>query len=210
MMKPIDFVVVDGLPGDVGDAHRHRPRPRTSAHPPDRGRDRQRRAARAVVARRARRAARDPPRIGPVGMPADRRTHRRLRWAHDARAPVPAARPRGRTPAATHPGRPSQERPPVARVDFLFEEAGVVVEVSGRHGTRARRNGPATRSAATNCRTSVDACYEYTWEDVTERPAFVAGPSSNASASRLTSPESSFVTTNSAPQRRNLDANVDG
>ena len=44
----------------------------------------------------------------------------------------------------------------VARVDFLFDEADIVVEVSGPRDIRVRGSGPVTRSAETNCRTSAE------------------------------------------------------
>ena len=62
----------------------------------------------------------------------------------------------------------------VARVDFLFDEAGVVVEVSGRLG----HSTPMERARDAERRNELQdigrRVYEYTWEDVTERPAFVA------------------------------------
>ena len=61
----------------------------------------------------------------------------------------------------------------VARVDFLFEEAGAVVEVSGRLG----HSSPAERARDAQRRNELQdigrRVYEYTWEDVTERPLFV-------------------------------------
>ncbi|MET0460731.1 MAG: type IV toxin-antitoxin system AbiEi family antitoxin domain-containing protein [Ilumatobacteraceae bacterium] len=60
-----------------------------------------------------------------------------------------------------------------ARVDFLFEPFGVVVEVSGRLG----HSSPAERARDAQRRNELQdvgrAVYEYTWEDVTKRPADV-------------------------------------
>jgi very-short-patch-repair endonuclease len=61
-----------------------------------------------------------------------------------------------------------------ARVDFLFEEAGVVVEVSGRKG----HSSPSERARDAQRRNELQdagrAVYEYTWEQVTERTEWVA------------------------------------
>jgi very-short-patch-repair endonuclease len=61
----------------------------------------------------------------------------------------------------------------IARVDFLFERAGVVVEVSGRHG----HSSPSERARDAQRRNELQdigrRVFEYTWEDVTERPAMV-------------------------------------
>ncbi len=61
----------------------------------------------------------------------------------------------------------------VARVDFLFDEAGVVIEVTGRLG----HTTPMERARDAQRRNELQdigrRVYEYTWEDVTERPAFV-------------------------------------
>ena len=61
----------------------------------------------------------------------------------------------------------------IARVDFLFEAAGVVVEVSGRHG----HSSPAERAHDAQRRNELQdigrRVYEYTWEDVTQRAGFV-------------------------------------
>jgi hypothetical protein len=60
-----------------------------------------------------------------------------------------------------------------ARVDFLFEPYGVVIEVSGRLG----HSTPAERARDAQRRNELQdvgrKVYEYTWEDVTRRPAFV-------------------------------------
>lgn len=61
-----------------------------------------------------------------------------------------------------------------ARVDFLFEPYGLVVEVSGRKG----HSSPAERARDAQRRNELQdvgrKVFEYTWEDVTRRPAFVA------------------------------------
>lgn len=61
-----------------------------------------------------------------------------------------------------------------ARVDFLFLSCGVVVEVSGRLG----HSSPAERARDAQRRNELQdvgrQVFEYTWEDVTERPAHVA------------------------------------
>jgi very-short-patch-repair endonuclease len=61
-----------------------------------------------------------------------------------------------------------------ARVDFLFEDAGVVVEVSGRKG----HSSPAERARDAQRRNELQdagrAVYEYTWEQVTQRAEWVA------------------------------------
>ena len=60
----------------------------------------------------------------------------------------------------------------IARVDFLFEPAGVVVEVSGRLG----HSSPAERARDAQRRNELQdigrRVYEYTWADVTERPGY--------------------------------------
>ncbi len=60
-----------------------------------------------------------------------------------------------------------------ARVDFLFEAFGVVVEVSGRRG----HSSPAERARDAQRRNELHdvgrRVFEYTWEDVTRRPAYV-------------------------------------
>jgi very-short-patch-repair endonuclease len=62
----------------------------------------------------------------------------------------------------------------IARVDFLFEEFGVVVEVSGRLG----HSTPAERARDAQRRNELQdigrRVFEYTWEDVTQRPGMVA------------------------------------
>jgi hypothetical protein len=60
-----------------------------------------------------------------------------------------------------------------ARVDFLFDPFGVVIEVSGRRGHSA----PAERARDAQRRNELQdvgrKVFEYTWADVTERPAYV-------------------------------------
>lgn len=61
----------------------------------------------------------------------------------------------------------------IARVDFLFPEFGVVVEVSGRHG----HTSPSERAHDAQRRNDLQelgrSVYEYTWADVTDRPQYV-------------------------------------
>jgi hypothetical protein len=61
----------------------------------------------------------------------------------------------------------------VARVDFLFDPLGVVIEVTGRHG----HSSPAERRSDAQRRNELQdvgrKVYEYTWADVTERPDYV-------------------------------------
>jgi hypothetical protein len=60
-----------------------------------------------------------------------------------------------------------------ARVDFLFEPFDVVIEVSGRRGHSA----PVERARDAQRRNELQdvgrKVFEYTWADVTERPAYV-------------------------------------
>jgi very-short-patch-repair endonuclease len=60
-----------------------------------------------------------------------------------------------------------------ARVDFLFDAHGVVVEVSGRRG----HSTPAERAKDAQRRNELQDAgrkvYEYTWADVTTRPDYV-------------------------------------
>jgi very-short-patch-repair endonuclease len=61
-----------------------------------------------------------------------------------------------------------------ARVDFLFDDVGVVVEVSGRKG----HSSPSERARDAQRRNELQdagrAVYEYTWEQVTRRAEWVA------------------------------------
>jgi very-short-patch-repair endonuclease len=61
----------------------------------------------------------------------------------------------------------------VARVDFLFDEVGVVVEVSGQKGHAS----PSERSRDAQRRNELQdlgfRVFEYTWDDVTKRPSWV-------------------------------------
>jgi very-short-patch-repair endonuclease len=61
----------------------------------------------------------------------------------------------------------------VARVDFLYPDLRIVVEVSGRLG----HSNPADRSRDAQRRNELQdlgfAVYEYTWGDVTRRPTYV-------------------------------------
>ena len=62
----------------------------------------------------------------------------------------------------------------VARVDFCFETHGVVVEVSGQRG----HSSPGERARDAQRRNELQdlgrKVYEYTFEDITVRPAWVA------------------------------------
>ena len=61
----------------------------------------------------------------------------------------------------------------VARVDFLYAEWGIVVEVSGRHG----HSSPTERARDAQRRNELQdlglQVYEFTWEDITQRPSQV-------------------------------------
>jgi very-short-patch-repair endonuclease len=61
----------------------------------------------------------------------------------------------------------------IAQVDFLFEEAGVVVEVSGRLG----HTTPTERARDAQRRNELQdigrQVFEYTWEDVTQHAQMV-------------------------------------
>ena len=61
----------------------------------------------------------------------------------------------------------------IARVDFLFEEFNVVVEVSGQIG----HSTPSERARDAQRRNELQdvgrKVFEYTWEDVTQQPAMV-------------------------------------
>jgi very-short-patch-repair endonuclease len=61
----------------------------------------------------------------------------------------------------------------VARVDFLYEDERLVIEVSGRLG----HSTPSERAKDAQRRNELQdlgfAVYEYTWGDVTTRPRWV-------------------------------------
>ena len=61
----------------------------------------------------------------------------------------------------------------IARVDFLYEPWGIVVEVSGRLG----HSSPTERARDAHRRNELQdlglVVYEFTWEDVTRRPSWV-------------------------------------
>jgi very-short-patch-repair endonuclease len=61
-----------------------------------------------------------------------------------------------------------------ARVDFLFDDHGIVIEVSGRKG----HSSPSERARDAQRRNELQDAgrlvYEYTWEQVTRRAAWVA------------------------------------
>ena len=61
----------------------------------------------------------------------------------------------------------------VARVDFLFDEVGVVVEVSGRLGHSSPRERARDAQRRNELQELGRKVYEYTWEDVTEQAAMV-------------------------------------
>lgn len=88
----------------------------------------------------------------------------------------------------------SATRRHVARVDFLFAEHGIVVEVSGRlgHSTPAERARDAQRrNELTDLGLRV---YEFTWAQVTERPSEVIA----AMCERLSAAPPSFMSRGSA------------
>jgi len=60
-----------------------------------------------------------------------------------------------------------------ARVDFLFEPYGVVVEVSGQLGHSSPRDRARDAQRRNELQDVGRKVYEYTWDDVTTRPAFV-------------------------------------
>lgn len=71
------------------------------------------------------------------------------------------------------PGSPAQEGGGVARVDLIWHDAKLVVELDGHgtHATRRQRQTDAERSA----RLGLDAwrIIRFTYEDVAERPDYV-------------------------------------
>jgi hypothetical protein len=60
-----------------------------------------------------------------------------------------------------------------ARVDFLFEPFGVVVEVSGQLGHSTPNDRARDAQRRNELQDVGRKVYEYTWSDVTGRPAFV-------------------------------------
>jgi hypothetical protein len=60
-----------------------------------------------------------------------------------------------------------------ARVDFLFEAYGVVVEVSGQLGHSTPRDRARDAQRRNELQDVGRKVYEYTWDDVTRRPGFV-------------------------------------
>lgn len=79
-----------------------------------------------------------------------------------------AGLPRPRTQVVTRRGSRT-----VARVDFLYDEYQLVVEVSGQHGHAS----PSERSKDAQRRNELQelgwVVYEYTWHHVTQQPAYV-------------------------------------
>jgi very-short-patch-repair endonuclease len=61
----------------------------------------------------------------------------------------------------------------VARVDFIYDDLRMVIEVTGRLG----HSSPADRGRDAQRRNELQdlgfAVFEYTWADVTRRPAYV-------------------------------------
>jgi very-short-patch-repair endonuclease len=62
----------------------------------------------------------------------------------------------------------------VARVDFLFAGWRIVVEVSGQLGHAAPRDRTRDAQRRNELQDADHVVYEYTWGDVTTRPAYVA------------------------------------
>ena len=62
----------------------------------------------------------------------------------------------------------------VARVDFMFADLGIVVEVSGQLGHTAPPDRVRDAQRRNELQDIGHLVYEYTWGDVTARPAFVA------------------------------------
>ena len=60
-----------------------------------------------------------------------------------------------------------------ARVDFLFEAHGVVVEVSGRRGHSSDAERARDAQRRNELQDAGRKVYEYTWEHVTKRPEYV-------------------------------------
>jgi very-short-patch-repair endonuclease len=61
----------------------------------------------------------------------------------------------------------------VARVDFLFDAVGVVVEVTGSKGHSSSRERAHDAQRRNELQDIGRKVYEYTWDDVTGRPAYV-------------------------------------
>ena len=62
----------------------------------------------------------------------------------------------------------------VARVDFLFAEWGIVIEVSGQLGHSAPRERAHDAQRRNELLDLGHVVYEYTWGDLTSRPGYVA------------------------------------
>jgi very-short-patch-repair endonuclease len=62
----------------------------------------------------------------------------------------------------------------VARVDFLYEEYGIVVEVSGSHGHADPRSRSRDAQRRDELQDMGRRVYEYTWQHVTENERWVA------------------------------------
>jgi very-short-patch-repair endonuclease len=66
-----------------------------------------------------------------------------------------------------------RDRKTFARVDFMFEPYGVIVEVSGQLGHSTPRERARDAQRRNELQDIGRKVYEYTWADVTERPAVV-------------------------------------
>ena len=62
----------------------------------------------------------------------------------------------------------------VARVDFLYENRRMVIEVTGRLGHSDPRNRARDAQRRNELQDLGYAVFEYTWADVTRRPSYVA------------------------------------
>jgi hypothetical protein len=60
-----------------------------------------------------------------------------------------------------------------ARVDFCFDELNVVVEVSGQKGHASPSERARDAQRRNEPQDAGRRLFEYTWRDVTERPAYV-------------------------------------
>jgi len=95
----------------------------------------------------------------------------------------------------------------IARVDFLFEEFNVVVEVSGQLG----HSTPSERARDAQRRNELQdlgrKVFEYTWEDVTQQPA-TKEPCVHACSAIAQRPNSRLRRVLRAAQNQKPDANV--
>jgi Protein of unknown function (DUF559) len=79
-----------------------------------------------------------------------------------------AGLPRPRTQVVHH-----RDGRTYARVDFLFDAHGVVVEVSGRQGHASDADRAKDAQRRNELQDEGRKVYEYTWEHVTKRPEYV-------------------------------------